>query len=358
MLREILLMAVSLAGQLLLFYAAGCLLLSAVKMQGGLCDVMIAGYTGYFACFEVIALICIFAGFTTRTLSFMMLAAAALTTAVSVYTGSVKKVTVSLKNDLAEQLKDHSYMLIFLAAAVLAECFIVALYVDMSQDSLFYVGTASTAVYTNTLFRFDAFTGSALDALPQRYVFFCYPLHAAVLSVLTLLPAVIASRVVMPVLSAIMLTFIWHRIARIMFREGSVKYADLMVILMHVLLFMGNTPYLPASFFFGRLYEGKALLANLGAALIFLCGLMVFEGESCRHRYLMLALSAMTVVCFSGSSYIILFSGAVFVFLAFLKHRSFRELFCCGLCFAPAACVWALYVCAKLGILPLALGRG
>ena len=353
--REILLIAAAVLFHFLLFFAVGSCLLSICKIETSITDALVTGYFGYFALFELIALICVFTGLSQRTLSMIVLAAAAVSAAVCACRKETRSMIRRSAGNMMPALQDHSFWLLVLIAAVVCECAAEALYVDMSQDSLQYVGTASTAVFTNTLFRYDPFTGDAYKRFPIRYVFFCYPLHASVLAVWFRLSAVIAARIVMPVVSCIMASIVWFRTARTLFAKRSRKVADLMVLLIHVMMFMQNTNYLPATFFFARLYEGKALLANLSPAMAFLCGLLIWRGEDGHLARLLLTVSTLASVCFSGSSYVLLLSFAVFAFIGLMRRRNLKEMLKTGLCFVPAGCIWVLYILMRVGILSRAI---
>ncbi|MBQ6323084.1 MAG: hypothetical protein IJI24_09435 [Lachnospiraceae bacterium] len=353
--REILLIAAAVLFHFLLFFTVGSCALSLCKIDTGITDALVTGYFGYFALFEVISLFCVFTGCSQRVFSLIVLAAAAVSAAVCACRKDTRSMIARSVGNIVPNLREHSFWLVVLIVIVLCECVAEALYVDMSQDSLQYVGTASTAVYTNTLFRYDPFTGDAYKRFPIRYVFFCYPLHASVVAVWFHLNAVITSRIVMPVVSCIMASFVWLRTAATLFQKRSKKTAELMVLLIHVLMFMQNTNYLPATFFFARLYEGKALLANLSSAMAFLCGLLIWRGEEGRFSRLLLALSTLASVCFSGSSYILLLSFAAFALIGLLRRRNLKEMLKTGLCFVPAGCVWILYILMRVGILSRAI---
>ena len=67
----------------------------------------------------------------------------------------------------------------------------------MDADDCFYVATATTDVYTDTIFEVDPYTGTAYRALPRRYVLSPFPVFLAVVSQLSgrLHPAVMAHMV-------------------------------------------------------------------------------------------------------------------------------------------------------------------
>lgn len=67
----------------------------------------------------------------------------------------------------------------------------------MDADDCFYVATATTDVYTDTIFEVDSYTGTAYRALPRRYVLSPFPVFLAVVSQLSgrLHPAVMAHMV-------------------------------------------------------------------------------------------------------------------------------------------------------------------
>ena len=89
---------------------------------------------------------------------------------------------------------------------ILIQLIVVVLYAHMDEDDAFYVGTATTAVETDSLYAYNPYTGAAYNVLPSRYILSPFPAFLAVTSRLCggLHPAIVAHTVFRRYL------FFWH----------------------------------------------------------------------------------------------------------------------------------------------------
>ena len=80
---------------------------------------------------------------------------------------------------------------------ILIQLIVVVLYAHMDEDDAFYVGTATTAVETDSLYAYNPYTGAAYNVLPSRYILSPFPAFLAVTSRLCggLHPAIVAHTV-------------------------------------------------------------------------------------------------------------------------------------------------------------------
>lgn len=352
MILELIRMAVVFLLHFLAFLSLGTLLLKALKKEEfSLSMAVITGYFAYFALFEVITLPMIF---TYRSLSF-------LTMVMSVIMASVILATVIVGGrdwlrqvkGLPGALREHSWVFFVVAAAVLFQCYAVAVYYDTSADAAYYVGIANTAVYTDTLQKYSPYTGAALGKFMARYVFSCFPLHNAFISRMTGIPVIIQAKTVMAVANALIANMLYYQIGRCLFREKSRKWADIMVAFLCVIQLFCDTIYQPGTFFFTRLYEGKAILANLVLPMILYCSLRNYRNDREKAPWIYLFLCNLAAVSFSGSAMIAAFAGSAVTVPLILLRRRFRLAVPYILCQLPVVCWFAAYYLSKTGVISL-----
>ena len=60
--------------------------------------------------------------------------------------------------------------LVVVGILILFQLVVVVLYAHMDEDDAFYVGTATTAVETDSLYAYNPYTGAAYNVLPSRYI--------------------------------------------------------------------------------------------------------------------------------------------------------------------------------------------
>ena len=135
-----------------------------------------------------------------------------------------------------------------------------------------YIGAVSTSVYTDTLARYSPLTGVIQRNFNLRYDLSAYPMNNAVWCVLLGIHPIVQSKVVMSVINMLMINLLIYQIGKSFFR-GDEKKADLMVLFVCLMQLFSFSIYTTGTFAFMRVYEGKALLANISipAALLVSC---------------------------------------------------------------------------------------
>lgn len=316
--KIMLLAAAALVVQMFLFLCIGAIVM---KIRGreeySLSHAAWIGYFVYFGIFEVVCLICEVTLLPLRTLAVLMAVIAGGAILAGLFFGY--RSWIQAMNSLRYRLKLHGGTVILMLLALAASCVFVLLYYDASADSGWYVGTASTALATNTIGRFDPSTGTRILRFKSRYALNCFPYHNAVISSLVKgLPVIVQARSVMSLINVIMSFISVYELGLVLFpdheergakvrsirnRPGSYsrKRADLFVVMVFAVNVLSSTIYMPGIFLFTRSYEGKSLIVNVAipAALAVCAGLWrEIREDPMRDLFWIMAAS----VCFSASS--------------------------------------------------------
>lgn len=319
--------AAALVIQMLVFLCLGSVVM---KIRGrseySLSHAAWTGYFIYFGIFEVICLICEITLLPLRTLALIMAVFMGVMILAGIYCGY--RSWIGAVSSLRYRLKLHGLPVVFMLLTLIASVVFVLLYYDASADSGWYVGTASTALATNTIGRFDPSTGTRILMFKARYALNCFPYHNAVISSLIKgLPVIVQARSVMSAINVIMSFIGVYELGRVLFpdyeerggkirsitsRPGALsrKRADLFVVMVFVLNVLSSTIYMPGIFLFTRSYEGKSLIINVAipAVLAVCVGLWREMGEEpMRSLFWIMAAS----VCFSASSVMVLILSLV-----------------------------------------------
>ena len=303
MMKDVCLACIGFILQTMIFLAAGRLVFRVLKLKEDISLQLILGYLAYFAVFEIL--------FTPMTLLWVPLSTAAgiwaVIMAVAVlgaflcirrhrHMDGTPGQTVRVKAEAV--WKQHSVMLLLLAAVIFLQCLIVIFYEDITVDAAYYVGTVSTSVYTNTLGRFD-------------------------------------------------------QIGKRLFGKNR-KKADLMVLFVCVLQLFCGTIYTAGTFFFTRSYEGKAILANIVFPVVLMCALWLYEEKEDRRVWAVLFITAVSALGFSGSAIILPAAVLAGMVPVMRMKRKLSGLPYCILCMVPSVLYAGVYFACKLGLLSLA----
>lgn len=349
---KLILMGVVLLLHFLVFLSLGTLLLRFLKKDSfSISMAVLLGYFCYFGLFEVLCLPFVFLRTSLTTFSYGLLAVLLAAVICACVVG--RKSWMEQVRTIPGIWREHSVLFLVVLAVVAFQCYFVAVYYDGSADAAYYVGVASTSAYTDTLSTYNPYTGNILKNFNVRYVFSCYPLHNAFVAKISGLPAIIQAKTVMAVVNAVIANLLYYQIGLRLFRGKSKKYPDMLVLFLFVLNLYSNSIYLPASFLFRRLYEGKAVLANIIFPMILYCSIRLYQEEQDRAVWVYLFLCNLTAVTLSGSAFLALFGcGAVMLPLLLLR-RQFSRLRSWLVSVSPILFWAGLYLLAKLQVISL-----
>ena len=144
-------------------------------------------------------------------------------------------------------------------------------YTHVDDDDAFYVGTATTSIQTNSLYKYSSTTGAEDgEQHLMRYRLGPFPLYLAIISsVINIHPAIVA-HVVFPIIFVPLVYCIYYLLGNYIFKENK-KFTLLFIILISVLQIWGNySVRTTEAFFLFRIWQGKALLAAMILPLIWL----------------------------------------------------------------------------------------
>lgn len=331
--------------QFLVFFVFGSVLMKTLKMKQDSSMAVILGYLLYFSIFELIVV--------PMTLLWVPLHAFSVCWGIllivvwGIGTVLMRKQWAAQCLKISEVWKEHSWMLLLATAVIVFQCVVVALYQDTTADAAYYVGTVSTSVYTGTMCRYNPYTGSLLKEFEERYVFSGYPMHNAVWCELLGIHPIVQSKTVMSVMNVLVANLIIYQIGKRLF-DNNKKKADMMVCFVCLLQLFTNTIYTSGTFFFTRAYEGKSLLANIAIPAVLYCSIWFWKEEE-RNMWIMLFLSSLSAVCFSGSSIILLAAIAAGIFPMLWQRKNVKKVIPLCICMIPEVLYFLLYYGTKTG---------
>ncbi|MGI6070837.1 MAG: DUF6077 domain-containing protein [Blautia sp.] len=297
---NVIMIPVSILLHIVIFLSLGFLLEYFLKLETTSCfRTMIFGYVLYFAIFECLAL----------PMTLLLVSLSTFTKIMAILLTAL--ILLSLIGRRADWKKHlfHSPGLswnetIWISLVILCIAFQIitaVLYQDTSADGAYYVGTVSTSVYTDTLGRFNPYTGAPLKVFPSRYIFSCYPMHNAFMAKLLHLHPIIQSKTVMTAIHVCMANLLYYQMGLLLFSKKK-KQASLFVLFIFLLNIMTGTLYTPGTFLYTRAYEGKALLANFSIFFVLYCCIWLYQEKKAYVPWILLFLGSLCAITFSGSA--------------------------------------------------------
>lgn len=300
---NLLLIACGLAIHIFVFFAIGSAFLKKFgKKDRSAVLAVISGYLLYFAVFELVAL--------PMVLSLKPLSMLTKIWGILVLV-SVAGATVWCFSDWLRQLKKigsiiktHKVFLALLLVCIGLQCLMGMVYSDNSADAAYYVGTASTAVYTDTMGRYNPYTGAAISHFSARYIFSCYPMYNAAVCFLTGIHPLIQTKIIMTAVNIFLSNLVVYETGLKMFKNHKIK-ADLMVVFVCLIHLFSNTIFTDGTFLLTRSYEGKSILANTIFPMVFYCVVRLYQDQTDRMVWILAFLTGVSAITFTGSSIIL-----------------------------------------------------
>lgn len=311
---------------------------------------VISGYLLYFCVFEIIALPMVL---SLRPLSLLARVWGVLL-GISV-AGAVAWCFSDWMRQLGKIryiLKEHKGFLFLLGACIATQCLISMLYSDNSADAAYYVGTVNTAVYTNTMGRFNPYTGAPLQQFSARYIFSCYPMHNAVVCWLTGIHPLVQAKTIMAAINIFISNLIVYEIGIKMFKNHKAK-ADLMVCFVCLIHLFSNTIYTDGTFLLTRSYEGKSILANIIFPMVFYCAVRLYQDQKDKILWLFLFIASVSAITFTGSSIILPVAVAAGILPVIAVARNVKLLIPFLICMMPSFIYMAAYFLCRMQIIVL-----
>lgn len=300
---NLMLIACGLTVHIFVFFALGSAFLKILrKKENSSVLAVISGYLLYFTMFELVALPMVL------SLKPLSLLAKVWGILILILVGGA---AVWCFSDWFRQLgkigsivKEHKIFLLLLMACIGIQCLIGMIYSDNSADAAYYVGTVSTAVYTDTMGRYNPYTGAVISHFSARYIFSCYPMHNAVVCSLTGIHPLIQTKTIMTAINIFVSNLVVYEIGLKMFKNHKIK-SDLMVGFVCLIHLFSNTIYTDGTFLLTRSYEGKSILANVIFPMVFYCAIRLYQDEKDRMVWILVFLTSVSAITFTGSSMIL-----------------------------------------------------
>ncbi len=313
---------------------------------GGLLLSWVAGYVILWGFFEVVALPLIFQRQSLDVLCMAYGGLVILLVAAAILVNRRKIAPMARKGISA--VRGLSFMGWLNLLLVLGQAFVYIRYMHIDDDDALYVGAATTAVSTNTIFSVNPYTGAAYAKLPSRYVLSPFFSFAAFLSRISGVHPAVTAHVVLAAALIVLSYGVYALIGRKLFPGQPGQAKSFLFFVIMLTLFSGYTVYTQGMFALVRIWQGKAVFCAILAPMVFYMMLHLWEGKAAFWDWLFLFL-LMCACCMVSSMGIMLGAVMVGIFgiMNFVKNRDVKMLACTALCCAPNVLCAALYLALR-----------
>lgn len=230
--------------------------------------------------------------------------------------------------------------------AIVVQIVIAVVYAHMDADDSFYVGTATTSVYTDSVFQINPYSGVAYKGLPKRYILSPFPILLAILSQLSggLHPAIMA-HVIYPVVFFTAAYLVYHQLGKLLFPDEKGQQGIFLLLCAVLIWFSGFSVYTAGNFQLVRIWQGKAILASVLLPFLIYLGLYMMLKEQPAYSWLVLALANLAACHVSSMGIMLspLVMGS-FILLDLCRNRKISRIFIEIVCCLPSLILGFAYL--------------
>ena len=304
----------------------------------------VIGYIVEFAILQLLAIpmILLDAKFTTLlyTWSIIVLILVILSIILNIKNISIKRIIDKLK-----KIFDKTNIICFVAILFISVQIINSIVLTHTdEDDAFYLGTAITSINKNSLFRTDAYTGEDYEKLLPRYVLAPFSLYISIISYLVNVhPIIVAHTIIAPVFIGLVYV-IYTVIGLKLFKDNKKDISLFLILMCFINIFGGVSVYTNSAFLLFRIWQGKAILANIMLPMIWVCVWNYYE-EKNFSSWLIIFLTSIATCLMSemGINF-----GGVSLFLIDLiflfKNRKIKDFIYVILCEIPYLVYFSIYL--------------
>lgn len=264
---------------------------------------IVSGYMAFFGVLEILTLLCY--KFEV-SLSFLIMVFVYLFFGIAVCSTiyNRKRIAESFQKKI-EYIKKHKVNGIMLLTIIIifAQTYFVSTRQHIDDDDAFYIGTAETAVATDTIMKYDPSTGYE-GKTSSRYVLSPFPIYHAVMGKLVGIKPVEYAHTIHPILMIPLGYMVMYLISTLLFEKERKYRGYFMLIMALINTFANYSVYSQGTFFMFRIWQGKAMLCAIILPAIMYFVLSVKDKMKISEWFMLLLV--MLSACFVSSMGIIL----------------------------------------------------
>ncbi len=181
---------------------------------------------------------------------------------------------------------------------IVIQCMGLYLYMHENADDAFFIGTATTTIKTNTLYKYSPATEAESydDHLSLRYRLAPFPLFNAISSVILNIEPAQCAHTILPLIFIPLAYMIYYLISKELLKNDIKKTMMFMLFFNIIVLYSGYSTRPNFAYFLTRIWQGKAVLGNIILPSIWLFFILTQKNEYKFVNYLLLL-----IVIFAGN---------------------------------------------------------
>lgn len=308
----------------------------------------VIGFLLEFAILQILAIPMIFLKLNFKILLYSWICIICVLTILSLIVNKNKIKELRIKESLKKIFnKSNIICVVAILFVFFQACYSLSLTYTNADDA-FFVGTANTSIYSNTMYKISPETGNSYGKLPARYVLAPFPIYLAIISsILNINPAIVAHTIFQPVF--ILLAYaIYTLLGEKLFCKDKTNVSIFIILLSIINIFGNYSDRTNFSYLLLRIWQGKAVLSSIMLPAIWLVFLNCIEDDKKNANWgiLFITILASTLVSEMG----IALSPMTLMFLAFvfsIRDKKISYLLKSAICVIPCIVYFLIYLLVK-----------
>ena len=242
-----------------------------------------------------------------------------------------------------------SIWLILALILILLQIVYIVILGHLDADDALYVGAATTALESDSVYHVNAYTGLAYINLPRRYILSPFPIFLAMISQLSagLHPAILA-HTIMPLIFLPLVYVVMYLLALRWFPDKAESRGIFLLLVSVLFWFSAYSVYNSGDFTMVRIWQGKAFLCAIMLPLLFYLSLRLIIDECTEIPWLIYFLGNLSACLLSSMGIMLspILMGC-FSLIGLWKNKNFKRFFYCLLCTLPSVILGLAYLILK-----------
>ncbi len=240
-------------------------------------------------------------------------------------------------------VKHRGFVIFALLLTVIEAVLIIRCY-QFTYDAAYYVGTASTSLFTDSIKIYDPYTGMWQDHFEMRYFLSNYAVNDAVFCYLLNIRPLVWTKTIMEGTVIVLVNLVCYRLGSALFK-GDIKKTGVFLFFSVFTCFFYSTIYTSQEFLITRTYEGKTVLGAFVLPLILLVYIKLLQDHKDSLLWITLLLIALGSLVLSNSAGMLI-PGALAIYMVPLSliKKDPKVLLKTGLICLPCLSAVVMYV--------------
>lgn len=307
-----------------------------------------SGMIGMLMMFQLIALPIIFLHGKFHVLAYAWGIAVIAISGISVLVGIISGHFANILRETVIQIKKMDLRILLVVLLILMQMGFVGYFQHIDDDDATYIGTAVTTWTTDTMYKYSHNTGKEFGGYPARHMLAPFPIFITAVGKLIQMHPTILAHTFLPMILIGFSYCIFFLIGKKLWKNdwGSIGIFMLFINILNI--FGYQSVYTTSTFLLVRIWQGKAVLANIILPFIlYLIIRFVKENESAMEWFLIFStMVAATLVSSMGVVLAPVVLGSSILFYT-VRNKKIALLFKAGFCCAPCIICGLLYILIK-----------